>query len=156
MLSIDIPGFGPVRAEYLVSDFSGTLARDGRLPNGIRTRLAETARVLRIHVVSSDTFGTAASELRGLDLSMHLLSGADHDRQKDDYVRALGAQGVIAVGNGNNDRRMLKTARIGIAVLEGEGCAVAALDGADILVRCAEEALDLVLHPDRLKATLRW
>lgn len=156
MLSIDIPGFGPVRAEHLVSDFSGTLAADGRLPDGVRTRLAKIASILRIHVVSSDTFGTAASELRGLDLSVRLLSGTDHDRQKDDYVRALGPQAVIAVGNGNNDRRMLTTARIGIAVLGGEGCAVAALGGADIVVRCAEEALDLVLQPARLKAALRW
>jgi soluble P-type ATPase len=156
MLSIDIPGFGPIRAEHLVSDFSGTLAKDGRLPDGIRDRLTEIASVLRVHVVSSDTFGTAASELRDLDLSVHLLSGTEHDRQKDDYVRALGPQAVIAIGNGNNDQRMLKTARIGIAVLESEGCAVHASAGADILVRCSKEALDLILHPDRLRATLRW
>ena len=28
------------------------------------------------------------------------------------HQRRLGPRGVIAVGNGNNDRRMLKTARI--------------------------------------------
>jgi len=155
MLSIDIPGFGPVRAQHLVTDFSGTLATDGVLISGIWDRLTAISRILQVHVVSSDTFGTAAKELRGMDVSMHILSGVGHDRQKEDYVRALGPQTVIAIGNGKNDRRMLKAARIGIAVLEGEGCAVNASSGADILVRSGADALDLILHPDRLRATLR-
>ena len=31
MYSVDIPGFGEVRVEYLVSDFTGTLSVDGAL-----------------------------------------------------------------------------------------------------------------------------
>ncbi|NMC74942.1 MAG: hypothetical protein GYA56_11410 [Geobacteraceae bacterium] len=57
--------------------------------------------------------------------------------------------------NGNNDRLMLKAARLGIAVCEGEGCAVAALMNADIQARSIGEALGLLLNPKRLKATLR-
>lgn len=63
---------------------------------------------------------------------------------------------MIAIGNGRNDRRMLKAARIGIAVLEGKGCAVDALKSADVHVRSIGEGLNLLLHPDRLKATLRY
>jgi soluble P-type ATPase len=111
MLSIDIPGFGRVRTHQLVTDFSGTLATDGVLISGIQDRLTAISRILQVHVVSSDTFGTAASELRDLDLCVHLFSGTGHDRQKADYVRRLGPRRVIAVGYGNNDRRMLKTAR---------------------------------------------
>lgn len=51
---------------------------------------------------------------------------------------------------------MLKAARIGIAVLEGKGCAVDALKSADVHVRSIGEGLNLLLHPDRLKATLRY
>ncbi len=156
MLSIDIPGFGPVRAAHLVTDFSGTLAREGKLLTGIGDRLKAIAGILRIHVVSSDTYGMAESELRDMDVSVHLLSGTGHDRQKHDYVLRLGPQEVIAVGNGKNDRLMLKSARLGIAVLEGEGCAVEAFSGADVVVRSGTDALDLILHPDRLKATLRY
>lgn len=156
MLSIDIPGFGPVRADHLVTDFSGTLATDGKLVRGIRERLAAIAEILHVHVVTSDTFATAAPALRGLDASVYVLSGTGHDRQKDEYVRRLGPQTVIAVGNGNNDRRMLRTARIGIAVAESEGSSVRALRGADILVRRGVDALDLILRPDRLIATLRY
>ena len=62
---------------------------------------------------------------------------------------------VIAVGNGNNDWRMLKAARLGIAVSTGEGCAVATMLHADIQAGGILEALDLLLHPQRLRATLR-
>lgn len=54
-----------------------------------------------------------------------------------------------------NDRRMLKIARLGIAVTEGEGCAVEAMLAADIHVRSAIDGLDLLLNPVRVKATLR-
>ena len=68
----------------------------------------------------------------------------------------LGAENIVALGNGNNDRRMLKAAKVGIAVSEGEGCAVDALMAANIHVTRAVDALDLLLQPQRLKATLRF
>ena len=36
MLELDIPGFGLVRLEHLVSDFTGTLSVDGRLLPGVK------------------------------------------------------------------------------------------------------------------------
>jgi soluble P-type ATPase len=71
-------------------------------------------------------------------------------------VNKLGAESVIALGNGNNDRKMLKAAKIGIAVMESEGCAVDAIMAADILVRAALDGLELLLNTKRCKATLRF
>jgi soluble P-type ATPase len=71
-------------------------------------------------------------------------------------VKRLGPSGVIAIGDGKNDRRMLRTARIGIAVSGSEGCAVDALLNADLHVGSAREGLDLLMHPERLKAMLRY
>lgn len=75
--------------------------------------------------------------------------------QKEWYVRDLGADRVIAIGNGNNDRLMLKMARVGIAVTGEEGCAIAALTNADIHVSNISDGLGLLLNPNRLKASLR-
>jgi hypothetical protein len=36
MFELDIPGFGLVRLEHLVSYFTGTLSVDGRLLQGVR------------------------------------------------------------------------------------------------------------------------
>ena len=156
MLEIDIPGFGMVQLEYLVSDFTGTLSVDGQLSPGVRDRLTRIAGFLTIHILTADTFGKAKAELKGIPCEIHILTGKDHDIQKEEYVTRLGADHVIAVGNGKNDRKMLKVARIGIAVSQGEGCAVDALYAADIHVTSAQDGLGLLLNTKRCKATLRF
>jgi soluble P-type ATPase len=156
MFDLDIPGFGPVHLEHLISDFTGTLSVDGSLIPGVRDRLNALAELLTIHILTADTFGRAREELQAVRCRIRILTGADHDLQKESYLQDLESEGVIAFGNGNNDRRMLKAAKVGIAVSEGEGCAVDAIRAADIHVRSALDGLDLLLHPKRMKATLRF
>ena len=156
MLKIDIPGFGLVQLEHLVSDFTGTLSVDGRLLQGVRGQLNEIAKFLKVHILTADTFGKVKTELEGTNCEIHILKGKKHDVQKEEYVKKLGAENVVAFGNGNNDRRMLKAACIGIAVSQGEGCATDAIMAADIHVPSANIGPDLVLNPKRAKATLRF
>ena len=156
MLKIEIPGFGVVRLEHLVSDFTGTLSVDGELLPGVRAQLNEIAKFLKVHILTADTFGKAKAELEGVNCDVYILTGKDHDVQKEEYVKKLGAKNVVAFGNGNNDRRMLKISRIGIAVSQGEGCAVDAIIASDIHVTSANIGLDLLLHPKRIKAALRF
>jgi len=156
MFEKDIPGFGPVRLEHLVSDFTGTLSMDGRLLPGVRERLNAIATFMKIHILTADTFGMAKAELVAIPCDIIILTGDNHDLQKEAYVQNLDAQTVLAMGNGNNDRGMLKAARVGVAISQGEGCAVDALFAANLLVTSADIGLDLLLHPNRLKASLRF
>jgi P-type E1-E2 ATPase len=156
MIEIEVPGFGAIALHHLVSDFTGTLSVDGRLLPGVKDLLQKIAALLKVHIVTADTFGTAGKELEGVDCEVQMLSGADHDRQKEEFVITLGSAGVVAIGNGNNDRRMLKAAKIGIAVCLKEGCAADAVKSADILTTSAVDALELLLNPRRMKATLRF
>lgn len=156
MIEIDIPGFGPVRLEHLVSDFTGTLSVDGILLPKVEARLNKLSEMVKIHILTADTFGKAQTALKDVTCEMHILIGEDHDIQKEEFVKKLGAESVIAFGNGKNDRKMLKVAKIGIAVTEGEGCAVDAIMAADIHVRSTLDGLDLLLNAKRCKATLRY
>jgi soluble P-type ATPase len=156
MVRLEIPGFGLVELEHLVSDFTGTLSEDGALVKGVRERFSRLSRDLRVHILTADTFGRAVKELEGVDCTLHILAGPGHDLQKEEYVRSLGPEKVVAMGNGINDRRMLSLARVGIAVCLREGCAADALKGADLMVTSALDALDLLLEPRRLLATLRF
>ena len=156
MLEIDIPGFGAVKLRNLVSDFTGTLSLNGGLIPGVKEQLNELAGSLTVHVLTSDTFGTATSELKDVKCETLVLTGEYHDVQKEEYLEKLGASSVVAFGNGNNDRKMLRAARIGIAVTESEGCAVDILMAADIHVTSINSGLDLLLNLKRLKATLRY
>jgi len=76
-------------------------------------------------------------------------------KQKAKYVEELGAEYVVAFGNGKNDRKMLKKASLGIAIMLEEGCAVETLLNADIIVKSPVDAVDLLLNPKRLVAVLR-
>ncbi|MFN3406282.1 MAG: HAD family hydrolase [Caldimicrobium sp.] len=156
MIELEIPGFGHLHLEHLVSDFTGTLSVDGKLVPGVKERLNKLSQQLKIHILTADTFGTAKEQLKDIDCEVHILGGADHDLKKEAYVKKLGPDRVVALGNGNNDKLMLKVARVGIAVLLEEGCSVSALSSADIVVKSIIDGLDLLLNPKRLKATLRF
>jgi P-type E1-E2 ATPase len=155
MISLEVPGFGALTLEHCVADFSGTLSLDGHLVDGVRERIGRLAELLEIHVLTSDTHGRARQALEGVRGTLHILQGERHELQKQQYVARLGAAGVVAVGNGNNDVSMLQAARLGIAVCHTEGCSIAALNAAAILVNSPLDAFDLLLHPKRLTATLR-
>jgi P-type E1-E2 ATPase len=156
MIELEIPGFGSVKLKNLVSDFTGTLSFNGKLIPGVKEKLNELADQLTIHVLTSDTFGTAKEELKDIKCDVRVLDGEYHDLQKEEYVEKLGTSTVVAFGNGNNDRKMLRAARIGIAVTEGEGCAVDILMAGDVHVKGIINGLDLLLNIKRLKATLRY
>jgi soluble P-type ATPase len=155
VIEIDIPRSGIFKIQHIICDFSGTLSVDGVLLPGIKEKLNRLADQLEVHILTSDTHGKAREELKGLSATIHILEGEDHTGQKEKYTHDLGAESVIAIGNGNNDRMMLKAARIGICVCLDEGCSTAAIQSADIFVKSIDHALGLLLSPKRLIATLR-
>lgn len=156
MLEIEIPGFGSVTLQHLVSNFTGTLSTDGKLIPGVEERIIQISEFLDIHVLTSNSFGTAESELKNLPCKLKILDGEFHDLQKEEYVDRLGASSVVAFGNGNNDRKMLRVARIGVAVTGLEGSAIDILMAGEVYVTDINAGLELLLYPKRLKATLRY
>ncbi len=156
MLKLSIPGFGEIKLKHLVLDFTGTLSVDGKILDGIKERLQKISEFMEVHVLTADTFGTAKRELEDIKCTLKILEKEKQDVQKEDYVRKLGADSVIAIGNGNNDRKMLRVAKVGVAVIDAEGCSADAILSANIVVRDARDALDLILNPKRMMATLRY
>jgi len=150
-VTVELPGKTPMRLTHLVLDFTGTLSLDGKLLPGLDVRLRSLAQRFCITVLTADTFGTAQSELKDLPLVVHVVP----DREKADIVEAMGADHVVALGNGRNDLLMLEKVRLGIAVMGPSGCAAELIDAVDIVARDVAEALDLLDHPLRLTAALR-
>lgn len=155
MLTIEIPGLQALHLEHLVLDLNGTLACDGMLLDGVSGLLQQLAQHLRIHVVTGDTFGRARAELDGLPCELVILDATDQAQAKRAYVQRLGPDAVACIGNGRNDRRMMDAAALSIAVIQGEGAAPQTVYLADVVMRDACEALQLLLNPLRLAATLR-
>lgn len=155
MIALTVPGYGELELAHLVLDYNGTLACDGKVIDGVSVLLPRLAASLIIHIITADTFGTVEQMFAGSPYNVHVLPGGAEDRAKQTYVRELEAGRVVAVGNGRNDCLMLKEAALGIALIQEEGAATQALLAADMVCRDILDALDLLLHPLRLKATLR-
>jgi soluble P-type ATPase len=155
VLSVEIPGREPLRAEHLLLDLNGTLATDGCVPQEVLDRLQALASILRVHVLTADTFGTAAC-LRGLaDVDVQVVGPGDQVEAKAAVVRMLGPSQTIAIGNGLIDEAMLREAALGILVIGREGAAVRALLASDLVTTSIQDALDLLRYPRRLAASLR-
>ncbi len=155
MLEVKIPGKGKFTLKYLVSDFTGTLSVDGIPVKGIKEKLNRISKFLEIHILTADTFGKAKEALKDVNAKVVILSQGNEAEQKEEYVKKLDKNKVVALGNGRNDRKMLKESAIGIAVMLEEGCAIETIQNADILVKSPLDALDLLLIPKRLIAVLR-
>lgn len=155
MLIIGIPGFRQLKLEHLVLDFNGTIASGGKIRDGVKNRMNQLAGSLAIHVVTADTFGSVRSQLAGYPCKLHILGKDSQDQEKLRYLRQLGSEYTVCIGNGRNDCLMLREAILGICVSASEGAATGALLSADILCPDILSALDLLIHPKRLVATLR-
>ncbi len=155
MLEINIPGYKILRFEYLVLDYNGTIACDGMLIDRVNDRLLTLSKDLKIHILTADTFEKAQSELVDIPCELSILPINDQDKAKFEYVQRLGLDSTVCIGNGRNDRLMLKDALLGIAVVLEEGAAIETLDAADLVCTNVCSALDLLLNPLRLVATLR-
>ncbi|HEY53723.1 MAG TPA: HAD family hydrolase [Caldilineae bacterium] len=155
MIKIDIPNGPELNLTYLVLDLNGTLAVDGALLPGVAARIASLSERLEIFLLTANTHGGGAETARKLGIQFTQLAPGPGGAQKERFVQELGSEAVIAVGNGANDAPMLKTAALGIVVNGAEGAAPSAILSADIYAPNILDALDLLLHPDRLRATLR-
>ena len=155
MISIDIPGFRQLELAHLVLDYNGTLALDGTLLPGVSKLLAELAPSIRIHVITADTFGLARVQLATLPVTLAVTPAGAQADAKRQFVSELGADSVVAIGNGRNDRKMLEAAALGIALVQREGGAAQTLVASDVVCTNIIDALELLRHPKRLLATLR-
>ena len=155
MIEISIPGRGILHLEHLVSDVNGTLAVDGVLMDGLAQRIASIRDRITVHLLTADTHGKQAVIDQQLNLTADRLTGGNEQEQKRAYVKKLGSEKVIGIGQGANDAAMLKEAALGICIMSQEGAAAETLLSADIVVPNIFVAFDLLDKPLRIVATLR-
>jgi soluble P-type ATPase len=144
-----------LRLSYLVLDFNGTLATDGKVIQGVKTRLKKLEKMIEIHIITADTFGNVKKQLKDISCKLNILTPKNQDLQKMNYIKELGNQHCVCIGNGRNDHQMLQVAELGIAVILEEGTSSQTINSADLLSKDINSALDLLSNPLRLIATLR-
>jgi soluble P-type ATPase len=155
MLTIEIPGYRKLQIQHVVCDFNGTIAVDGKLISGVAALMEALSVHVDFHVITADTFGSAEKELKGVACNLSIIPREHQAESKLAYVSKLGTDTTVCIGNGRNDRLMLKEAALGIGVMQEEGIAAGLLTAADIICSSIVDALYLLKEPKRLIATLR-
>lgn len=161
-MQLSIVGRGPLILTNLVCDLNGTLAVDGLLIEGVATRIAQLSREFSIHLLTADTHGTLQQVRQDLQTACSAtgqpvpqVQRIQTGEEKAQYVRRLGASHTVALGNGVNDEPMFALVALSIAILGQEGAAPRTLLAASLVTSSPVDALDLLLYPQRLVATLR-
>jgi soluble P-type ATPase len=152
---IEIPNFKNIQITDIVCDYNGTIAKDGVVIDGLKELFLQLAKSYTLHVITADTFGSVKEQLKDYNVAVKVLSSDNHTREKALYIQNLCAENTVAIGNGNNDKQMLKEAAVSIAILGSEGCAKEALLNSDMICKDIKDALLSLLHTKRLIATLR-
>ena len=152
MLCISVPDEKDLELKNAVFDFNGTLASGGKLSNTVKLMLPRIKEKLTVYILSSDTFGTISEQCSGLGVEIKVVNGG---AAKGDFVKQLGAENTVCIGNGNNDIDMFCQCALSILVMGDEGCSKRALILADIVVKNIKDALNLLIDPSGIIATLR-
>jgi P-type E1-E2 ATPase len=155
MIEIDIPGRDHLIIENLLLDLNGTIALDGIINPKVKEKINLLSQKLKIFILTADTLGSAQKITRGIEAKLALISPEDSSRGKMEFFKQFNANKTAVIGNGYNDHLILKEAILGIAVIGEEGASVHAMINSDSIVKNIFDALNLFIHPLRLKATLR-
>lgn len=155
MININIPGRSPYNIANIVFDYNGTIAVNGIISKSTREKLSILCNMADVYVLTADTYGSAAKECEGLNLTLKTFPKDNAADYKLKIVNELGKDKTICFGNGYNDIKMFEVASLSVAVLEKEGLCVALLKEATILVKSIEDGINLLLNTNALIATLR-
>jgi len=155
-LTLTVPGWKTLDLDGILCDMNGTLTTDGELAPEIGSSLTELTQLIKVYVMTADTFGTAAEIFTPLPVELvRMPPGLPGATAKLEFLKKLGADTHIAIGNGYNDHLMLKEAVVGICIIGKEGAHRFSLNAADLIVTSPYAALNLLLQPKRLIAGLR-
>ncbi|MBW2057927.1 MAG: hypothetical protein JRH07_05275 [Deltaproteobacteria bacterium] len=155
MIEIDAPGRDTREIDQIVFDLNGTLTVDGRIHPKTKDKLNLLAKKTTVYVMTADTRGNSREVLRKVRAEIVLIEGEDTGKAKAEFIRKIGPERTVAVGNGYNDRFMVREACLGICVLSREGTSSETVQNSDVVFPGILDALDFLLKPLRRHATLR-
>lgn len=154
-MRIEIPGYKELDLNYLLLDYNGTIAVDGKILPEVKERIQRLSEHLDIYVLTADTHGTAKAECADLSIKIRTFPVGNAMDYKRNVIDELGGEHCVCLGNGRNDVRMFEAAALSIGIMEREGIYGGLLRAADLCVNSTEDGLDMLLHPKRIVAGLR-
>jgi soluble P-type ATPase len=152
-MKYDISGVGIIEINTIVLDLNGTLSVMGKIVEGVVERIAVLKKLgINVILFTGDQRGNAADFCKELGIEFRK---ASNSAEKEKLFLELDSNTTAAIGNARIDIGKFKHAALSIATLQAEGIHAGILSYVDIIVPCINNALDLFIDADALKATMR-
>lgn len=148
-----MPGVGELELNTIIFDLNGTLAVHGKVPQEAFEQIQKLKDIgFTCVLFSGDQRGNAQKLAQ--ELGIEFISTRDTDAKRQ-AAQKYPKEHTVAIGNGRIDIGVFENAKVRIGTLQAEGIHTAILPYIDILVPSIIDALDLLLDPDSLAATMR-
>lgn len=148
-----VPGVGELELNTIIFDLNGTLTVRGKLPQEVFEQIQKLRDIgFTCVLFSGDQRGNAQKLAQ--ELGIDFVPTKD-TKAKREAARKYDKEHIVAVGNARIDIGVFENAKVRIGTLQAEGIHPGILSHIDILVPSIINALDLLLDPDSLAATMR-
>jgi soluble P-type ATPase len=152
-MQYDVPGFGELKLSIIILDLNGTLSVGGEIVEGVDTRLKQLKEMgYKIVFFTGNTRNNADTLAQRLGIEW--VFAADGEAKKEQALK-LNPEECVSIGNGLIDLELMKVVKLRIVTLQAEGVHVQTLLQSDVVTPTINDALDLLIDPQRLIATLR-
>ncbi len=157
MKLVDIPNYGVLEIKNILLDMNGTIQNNGRISKLVKQKIIKLNEEFDVYIISADTRGNLSQVAKELTVKYAKIQSEyqSEAKQKEDELVKLGKEHTVAIGNGNNDELMLKSAILGIGIVGKEGATTKTLSKSDLIFHDIIDALDFLLDDKKIIATLR-
>lgn len=142
-----------LKLDTLILDLNGTITTDGKLISWVKDKiLALKKEWWTVLLCSGDTQWTAAKIAKWLWAILYICK---NQNDKKNVLKDYKPKHCVTIGNGHIDLKLMGKCALSIAVIQAEWCYSKAILSSDIVCTNIVDALDTLLLPKRLIATLR-
>ena len=154
MISIQRAGMENLEIQFVLIDFEGTLAMDGRVHPKAKDKVNLLSKRATIYILTKRDRGKVEETLRKMKVEILYVTEGDSSQQKLNLLQRLGSHQTAVIGNGLDDVQIMEQAGLGMCVIGKEGSSAEAMAKADLVVTDVLDGLDFLLKPLRQRATL--
>jgi soluble P-type ATPase len=154
MISIQRPGMESLDIHFVLIDFEGTLAMDGRVHPKAKDKVNLLSKRVTVYILTKSSKEKVEETLKKMKAEILSMTEGDSSQQKLDVLQRLGPHQTAVIGNGFDDVQIMEQAGLGMCVIGKEGSSAEAMAKADLVVTNVLDALDFLLKPLRQRATL--
>jgi soluble P-type ATPase len=148
-----IPGVGDLELKTIILDLNGTLTVKGKIHGGVKERLTRLKELGYQILFFTGNTRNNANEIAD-NLGINWILAEDGNKKRDEALK-LDPDTCVSIGNGLIDLELMKVVKLRIVTIQAEGAHTQTLLNSDIIIPSILDALDLLIDPATLVATLR-